>query len=452
LHIVESGTTVLSGANTYSGGTTVAQDSILQVTTSSLPASVTLQGDGPSPATLGFLQGFDGAYGNSVTGNGGYVAKYGAGTVSFSGTISAAAPHFVSLAMQEGGFKLTGANNVFSNVVLVVQGGVFDLNNTNQTVIALSGSGGAVALGTGTLTFGDSMSRNIGITISGTGGITKVGTGLVDFYTGSYTYTGATRVNAGTFLMETSIAANGSDKVYVNAAADFSSASINRRVAGALAGYGSTASGNAAGLLGTSADIRAGQYTSNNIHTGFVNMQWRERTATETGVGHGGLISDVMNLEGIQTSSSSGDHLQSSPYALEMSYSTARLGVSEAGSATNGLIYLAWLNTGAGLPLGWQNATNGDFGSGTVGNVFTNVQSSWDSFAAAHQVTDTNLGNFLGSYGVDIANHRAWAVINYDASYFNTSQFAVIPEPSSLCLGLIGLTACGIAARRARKR
>jgi fibronectin-binding autotransporter adhesin len=451
LHILtNNGNIALSGTNTYSGGTTIGPSSMLFTTTSSLPGNVTLLDDAHGFGTLNFQQGFDGTFSGSIGGSG-YVVKYGAGNVSFPSTISAAASKAVNLAIREGRFTMTGGNNALSSVALSVESGFFDLNDTNQVVLKLTGTGqGGIALGSGTLTFGDSVSLNYGATISGAGGITKVGTGTEDFYTGAFTYTGPTRVNGGTLLVERPIASNGSNEVFVSAGVDFSSASMNRLVAGPLAGFGSTASGNAAGLLGASADLRAGQYSG--THTGYVNMQWRVRTANETGIGHGGLISDVMNLAGIPLSSSSGDHLQSGPYVLEMAYSPARLGVSESGSAASGLIYLAWLNTGAGPPPGiWQKATSGNFGTGSAGDVFPNAQSSWDSFASSHQITESNLGNFLGSYGVDIANHRAWAVINYDASYFNTSQFAVVPEPSTLLLVVIGAAACGVAVLR-RKR
>ena len=67
------------------------------------------------------------------------------------------------------------------------------------------------------------------------------------------------------------------------------------------------------------------------------------------------------------------------------------------------------------------------------GDVFQNVQSSWDDFAAANSITDANLGNFLGSYGVDTAHHTVWAVVNHN------SQFSVVPEPSSLILAIGGM-------------
>jgi hypothetical protein len=47
----------------------------------------------------------------------------------------------------------------------------------------------------------------------------------------------------------------------------------------------------------------------------------------------------------------------------------------------------------------------------------THVQSSWDAFAAANGVTDANVGNFLGSYGVDVAHHQVWAEVNHNSQF-----------------------------------
>jgi hypothetical protein len=80
--------------------------------------------------------------------------------------------------------------------------------------------------------------------------------------------------------------------------------------------------------------------------------------------------------------------------------------------------------------------------SGLPGSVFTNVQSSWDDFAAANAITDANVGNFLGSYGVDVAHHTVWAVVDHDG------QFAVVPEPSSAALLAMGCLAIGIVMNR----
>ncbi len=76
--------------------------------------------------------------------------------------------------------------------------------------------------------------------------------------------------------------------------------------------------------------------------------------------------------------------------------------------------------------------------------MFANVQSSWDAFALANGITDGNLGNFLGSWGVDTTGNSVWAVLNHN------SQFAVlIPEPASAALlGLLGLA---VLPRRRRR-
>jgi autotransporter-associated beta strand protein len=109
------------------------------------------------------------------------------------------------------------------------------------------------------------------------------------------------------------------------------------------------------------------------------------------------------------------------------------LGGNEADLAAEGALFLGSLDTSVNQPFGrWRNATAGNFGTGVPGDVFQNYEGSWDSFAAANSITDSNIGNFLGSYGVDITNHAVWAVVNHNR------QFAVVPEPSSLILLAIG--------------
>jgi hypothetical protein len=131
-------------------------------------------------------------------------------------------------------------------------------------------------------------------------------------------------------------------------------------------------------------------------------------------------------------------------------------GFWEADQAALGTIHLVWLDPN-GLGPGvaqWENAVLGNSMLGSLAvphymNDFDGVggfaAGSWDNFALQLGVTSANLSNFRGSWGVDIENNHVWAVLDHN------SQFAVIPEPSSYLLALIGvavLTRCAIRRRR----
>ncbi|MFM8494334.1 MAG: autotransporter-associated beta strand repeat-containing protein [Planctomycetia bacterium] len=78
-----TGYTSLTGTNSYTGGTTIDSGAALIVTTSSLPGAVTNGG------FLRFQQDFSGTFAGAITG-GGTIQRYGAGTVTLTGTNSQA--------------------------------------------------------------------------------------------------------------------------------------------------------------------------------------------------------------------------------------------------------------------------------------------------------------------------------------------------------------------------
>ncbi|MFN0021464.1 MAG: hypothetical protein ACKVP0_24705, partial [Pirellulaceae bacterium] len=97
-----------------------------------------------------------------------------------------------------------------SNVVLT--SATLDLNNQNETIGSLAGSG-AVTLGSGGLATGNSNSTSYSGSLSGTGGtLLKQGAGTLTLG-GTSGYTGSTTVNAGTLLLNGSLTGSGAVNV-----------------------------------------------------------------------------------------------------------------------------------------------------------------------------------------------------------------------------------------------
>ena len=147
-----------------------------------------------------------------ISGTGG-LTKTGSGTQILNGTNSYTGGTLIAL-----GVLRAGATNAFApgSTHTVGAGTVLDLNNFNQTIGALAGSG-RVTLGSARLiTGGNSASTTFSGVIAnsgeGVGSLTKIGTGTQTL-TGINTYTGDTNVNGGVLSVNGSIA---SPNTFVN--------------------------------------------------------------------------------------------------------------------------------------------------------------------------------------------------------------------------------------------
>ena len=144
--------------------------------------------DGPAQVDLRVNAVISGGTGAGVTKAGTGVMVLGrSNTYTGSTTVSA-------------GTLAPGIANALPSSPLIVNGGTFDANGFAVTVPQFSGSGGTLALGTGSLTFGsDGTSQSFAGAITGTATavLKKLGTGVETFTGNSSAYAGTTNVNAG---------------------------------------------------------------------------------------------------------------------------------------------------------------------------------------------------------------------------------------------------------------
>ncbi len=236
-----SGTTTLSGNNTYTGTTTInggllvitADNNLGAAPGSAVANQLTLNntstgnyglrctGSPSLSAKRGITLGANGgsiqvSTGNTltvpciITGSAGLMCgtepTIGEGTLILSG----ANTYTGATSVASGTLQLGATGALPSTTALTVAsaavGGVFNMNNYSQTIGSLASSTGingtgtttpTVELGSGPLTVSGPGSGTFGGLISGSGGLTISGTGTLTL-TGANTYTGATTVNGTT--------------------------------------------------------------------------------------------------------------------------------------------------------------------------------------------------------------------------------------------------------------
>jgi len=218
--------------------------------------------------------------GGIISGSGFGLAKAGAGTLILGG-----ANTYTGATNINAGTLRTSAADVIHNssAVSIASGAAFQLGG-NDTVASISGAGN-IALGSNTLTFGDTSNQTVSGTISGTGGLVKNSSGSITL-SGNNNYSGNTTISAGTIRIgHDNALGTGSLKLGVSgttASITFTSTdATDRTISNALttfAGsswnttFGSTGTGNLSFGNSTSVDLGAVRtFTVNNSWTSFAN-------------------------------------------------------------------------------------------------------------------------------------------------------------------------------------
>lgn len=224
LTVTGGNTLVLSGTNTYAGGTTIS-DGVLQLGNGGSTGSIT--GDVVNNRTLAFNRSDAVTFAGAISG-GGDVQKLGAGSLTLTGTNTYTGGTLISAGTLIGSATSFGFSQIVNNATLIIDqptdatfanqingsgslakhgAGVLSLAGTNSydggtTISAGTLIGSATSFGSGAITNSAALvidqvaDASFANTISGVGSFAKRGAGNLNL-TGTSTFTGQTRVEAG---------------------------------------------------------------------------------------------------------------------------------------------------------------------------------------------------------------------------------------------------------------
>jgi len=258
------GTLNLTGANTYSGTTTVSEGTLSLGDGGSINSSsdIFLTGTAFDHGNLLINKSEQFTLGNSISGIG-EVVKDGIGTTVFAGYNT-----FSGGLTVEGGTAQAGiADDAFSSgSVKIQQGATLDLAGFNETIgnlLAFDTSGaigdGNITLGAGTLTLNQTLHGDFSGVISGTGGLTlNSSNGSSVALTGQNSYSGATNVNGAELIQGAQGAFSVASAYSVDSAGTLDLGGFSTGMA-SLANGGTVAFGGTGGTVLTV----AGDYTGN---------------------------------------------------------------------------------------------------------------------------------------------------------------------------------------------
>ncbi|MCX7818456.1 MAG: autotransporter-associated beta strand repeat-containing protein [Kiritimatiellae bacterium] len=439
-----SGALTLSGSNSYAGGTTISGGTLNVDSSSALPANgsvsianvpgVTLNLNGHS-AMIGWLTG-GGALGGHITLGAGTLTVQGG---SFSGAISGAG----AVVKSGGGTLVLGGNNVYEGGT-TIQGGTLqlassaalpaggavtlansagttlDLNGQSLTIGSLTGggqAGGNIVLRAGTLTV---QSGSYTGAISGAGGLVKSGPGTLTL-AGNNAYAGGTIVQEGTLRLGSAAALPAGGAVTLGDPPDarldlnghsVTVGSLNGAGGAVLLGNGTLTIATdgldsfGGAITGGGAVVKSGSgqlaLRGNNLYTGGTTIQG------------GTLVVDQMSLPqwgAVALANATGARLliENAAYVGQLTGGGPLGGVVQIGAGSSGMLVVR------GGMFGGRFTGSGvvsKVGEGTL--ILTSDQDNPGTLTIQEGTVQLGMGGTAGSYAGGIINEGTLAVVRSD--------------------------------------
>ena len=351
------GTLVLTGTDSYTGGTTISAGT-LQIGSGGTTGSIT--GNVVDNAFLVFNRSDDMTF-NGIVSGGGALRQAGMGTLTLTGANT-----------------YTGGTTISSGILQIGNGGTTGSirGNVNDN---------------GTLAFDRSDDVNFAGTVTGTGGLTKAGSGVLTL-TGTNGYTGTTLVTAGSLFVDGDQSASTGVTTVGN---------------GAILG--------GKGILGGDVTVADGATLAPGhkgaIGTFAINGNLKLSAGSMLDYGFGGLLGDLINVKGnltldgtLNVSVAPGDDLGPGVYHLINYNGTLVDNGLDLGSNSPGLL----VQTGVAHQVNLVNAQGMTF-------------SFWDGDAGPKGNNAVNGGNGTWKSGSSLSNNWADASGAVNASFGDRS-------------------------------
>ncbi len=386
LEKADFGTLILTGANSYTGGTTISGGT-LQLGDGGTSGAVL--GDIVNNAALVFNRSDDTSFAGVISGTGS-VLKTGAGTLALTGTNT----YSGGTSINQGTLQVTSASALGTGALTVGGTGVLRASGSFAY-----GNSVTLAASVGTFEVDASQALTLSGVVGGTGGLTKTGDGLL-ILTGANTYSGVTTISAGTLQ----IGNGGETGAIVGDVVNNANLVFNRSDTYAFTGA-ITGAGQVTFTGGGTVEFSAPYQGPVAVDNSFVQLQAGSTTVSPFTVNAGGVLGGTATIGGLTVNTGG---------TAAPGYSPGTLTVNGAVTFNAGSVYAVDVNTAGAHDLIIATGT-----ATLSSSAHVEVLAEYGRYPALSQITIlTAAGGVSGTFSEDVTSNFAFLTpqLTYDAT------------------------------------